>query len=221
MPITPFHFGPGILIKSAAQRKISWAMFALANVAIDLEPIVYFLLTGDPAHRHLHTYLGAGFLAVACALIGRLLCEKLLVFWNSRLDQAQTLWLAVETSIPLRMALISALLGTWSHVFLDSVMHTDIQPAWPFSEVNPLRWVWPMEFLNLWCLLLGLWGFLRLLTARWDAVRKDVLDGLPQPEELRIPAERLVRKAVGVVGAAIGVFCVISLFCNALQNRNW
>ena len=71
MPITPFHFGPGILIKSAAPRKISWAMFALANVAIDLEPIVYFVLTGDPAHRHLHTYLGAGLLALACALLGR------------------------------------------------------------------------------------------------------------------------------------------------------
>ena len=50
MPITPFHFGPGILIKSAAPRKISWAMFALANVAIDLEPIVYFVLTGDPTY---------------------------------------------------------------------------------------------------------------------------------------------------------------------------
>ena len=219
MPITPFHFGPGILIKSASPRKISWAMFTLANVAIDLEPIVYFVLTGDPAHRHLHTYLGAGLLAVACALLGRRLCEKLLVFWNSRLDQAQTLWLAVETSIPLRMALISALLGTWSHVFLDSVMHTDIQPAWPFSHVNPLRWVWPMDFLHIWCVMLGVWGILRLLTARWDVVRKDTLDGLLQPTGLRITAEQLARKTVAVIGAAIGFFCVISPL--AIPHEAW
>ena len=193
-------------------------MFAFANVAIDMEPTVYFVLTGDPAHRHLHSLLGAGLFAVACALAGRRLCEKLLVFWNSRLDQAQTIWFAVNTKITVPMALISALFGTWTHVLLDSVMHADIQPFWPFSDANPLRWVWTMDFLNIWCLLLGLWGMLRLLTVRWDAVRKDVLDGLPQPEALRIPAERLVRKAVGVIGAVIGVFCVISLFCNALPN---
>ena len=187
-------------------------MFALGNIAIDLEPVVYFVLTGDPAHRYLHTYFGAGLLAMVCVLLGRRLCEKLLVFWNSRLDQAQTLWLSAETSIPLRMALLSALLGTWSHVLLDSVMHADIQPAWPFSEANGLRWLWSMDFLHIWCALLGLWGALRLLTARWDAVRKDTLNGLPQPTGFRIAAELLARKAVGVIGAAIGVFFAIGLF---------
>ena len=213
MPITPFHFGPGILIKSAAPRRISWTMFALANIAIDLEPIVYFVLTGDPAHRHLHSLLGAGLLAIGCALAGRRLCEKFLALWNSRLDQVQAIWLAVDTKITVPMALISALLGTWTHVLLDSVMHADIQPLWPFSEANPLRWVWPMDFLDVWCLLLEFWGLLRLLTVRWDSVRKATPELLPQIFGFRLATERLARKALGVIGSAIGlVACVSAIF---------
>ena len=33
---------------------------------------------------------------------------------------------------------IGALTGTFSHVFLDSIMHTDIRPFHPFSDANPL-----------------------------------------------------------------------------------
>jgi len=55
VPITPFHFGPGALIKAAAPKHFSWTIFALANVVIDLEPIGLFLLIGDPAHPLLHT----------------------------------------------------------------------------------------------------------------------------------------------------------------------
>lgn len=58
MPITPFHFGPGALIKAIAPRYFSWTIFALANVLIDLEPVVLFLLIGDPAHPWLHTLPG-------------------------------------------------------------------------------------------------------------------------------------------------------------------
>lgn len=40
MPITPFHFGPGALIKAMAPQHVSWTAFALANGLIDLEPIL-------------------------------------------------------------------------------------------------------------------------------------------------------------------------------------
>ena len=31
---------------------------------------------------------------------------------------------------------VSALLGTTSHVFLDSLMHSDMRPLFPFSDEN-------------------------------------------------------------------------------------
>ena len=198
-------------------------MFALSNIVIDLEPIVWYLFTGDPAHRYLHTYLGAGLLAVVCALLGRRLCEKLLVFWNSRLDHAQTSWLAVETKIPVRMALVSAFLGTWSHIFLDSVMHADIRPFWPLSGENGLRGLWPLDFLHLWCVMLGIWGLLRLLTARWDVVRQDVLEGRSQPFRAARTAERLTRATVGVIRTAIGGLCTMGFIMMPVEPeiRGW
>ena len=59
MPITPFHFGPGALFKCAAPGHLSWTVFALANMLIDLEPITLFFVTGDPTHPWLHTPPGA------------------------------------------------------------------------------------------------------------------------------------------------------------------
>jgi hypothetical protein len=72
MPITPFHFGPGALFASAAPSRISWTVFALANVLIDLEPIGLHFITGDPAHPWLHTVPGALVVAAVAALVGRI-----------------------------------------------------------------------------------------------------------------------------------------------------
>ena len=37
MPATPYHFGPGLLIKAAAPRQFSMAAYSLTQVVIDLE----------------------------------------------------------------------------------------------------------------------------------------------------------------------------------------
>jgi hypothetical protein len=69
MPITPFHFGPGLAFKSVTGSWFSFTVFCFAQVVIDLEP-AWFMLTGDAyIHRFLHTYFGAT-LAGAGALAG-------------------------------------------------------------------------------------------------------------------------------------------------------
>ena len=47
MPITPFHFGPGALVKVIVPKHFSWTIFALSNILIDLEPVTLFLLIGE------------------------------------------------------------------------------------------------------------------------------------------------------------------------------
>ena len=69
-----------------------------------------------------------------------------------------------------------------------------------------------MDFLHIWCVMLGIWGLLLLLTARWDAVRKYVQDESLQPEELRVADERLARKAVGVLCTIFTYVSAIILF---------
>ncbi len=42
MPITPFHFGPGAVVKAVASRYFSFTVFAFSQGLIDLEPIGFF-----------------------------------------------------------------------------------------------------------------------------------------------------------------------------------
>ena len=137
MPITPFHFGPGALLKVVAPKQVSWTTFALANCLIDLEPIVHYLLSGDPAHRFFHTFPGATLLGLIAVWPGRRLCETCLRAWNRQLDLRQQRWLGTGTRIPTPAALTGALTGAWSHLLLDSAMHVDVLALWPRLDSNP------------------------------------------------------------------------------------
>lgn len=170
MPITPFHFGPGLLVRSLAPEGFSMSMFVLTNVAIDLEPVAWYLLTGDPVHGILHTWLGATLLAIACAYWGRRSCERLLAFWNRQLSPGQAIWLAISPAITKRSALISALAGTWSHVLIDAFMHADVRPFWPIASANNLRGLVSWGALHLACIALGLLGIAQLLMTRARSV---------------------------------------------------
>ncbi len=55
MPITPFHLGPGLLIKTAVPKGFSLSAFASVQVAIDIEVIVNVARGHDPLHGFFHT----------------------------------------------------------------------------------------------------------------------------------------------------------------------
>ena len=166
MPITPFHFGPGLLIKSIAGRHFSWVAFVMANILIDLEPIGYFLLTGEPIHPYLHTYMGALILGMLIALFGRRPCEAWTRLWNNRLCPNELEWTrASQTFTPTALA-TGGLLGTLSHVAIDSIMHFDVHPWKPFLPGNSMQGLVSIEALHMWCIGVGLAGVVVLYVAR-------------------------------------------------------
>src|SRR5260221_7171247 len=69
MPSTPFHLGPGVLIKAAAPRQFSMAANSLAQVVIDIESAYYMLQGEYPVHRQAHTFLLGGMIGLVCGLI--------------------------------------------------------------------------------------------------------------------------------------------------------
>jgi hypothetical protein len=163
MPFTPFHFGPGAVIKAVAPRHFSFTVFAFTNVAIDVEPL-YFMLANDwPIHRFFHTYAGATIAAVACYFAGRPVCSWVIRVWNSRLNEAQSRWLAVEPRIAPLPAAIGAATGAWSHVLLDSLMHSDMEPLAPFSAGGGMIHLVTIAQLELFCALAGALGVAVLL----------------------------------------------------------
>jgi membrane-bound metal-dependent hydrolase YbcI (DUF457 family) len=148
VPFTPFHFGPGALVHSAAPKHVSFLAFCGANVLVDVEPL-YFMLTHQyPIHRFFHTYVGAtvaaGILVGLFALVRRIAPRLLDIFGLHNLS--------------VRAVALGAVAGTYSHVVLDSLMHADMQPFAPFSDANPLLGAVFLNTLHGFCVLAGLVG---------------------------------------------------------------
>ena len=142
MPITPFHIIAGVAAKSIRPKYFSWTVFALANVLIDTEAVYYFFTTGSPAHKYFHTWVGATIIAILCATLGKYLCEIGLrvlnyVFLNEKYVPSLK-WLRQGIKIDQFSAWSGAVIGAYSHIFLDSFVNLDMKPYFPFSDQNHL-----------------------------------------------------------------------------------
>ena len=146
MPFTPFHFGPGVLIKSFVSKKFSLIVFIATQVLIDLETLYFIVTRQHPLHRLFHTYLGCN-LAIVILLT---------IFWPLY-NYIGPKFLKLS-KISFKTALISASIGAYSHVFFDSLMHRDLRPFYPFSDRNPMLNIINIELLYLICIVSGVVG---------------------------------------------------------------
>src|SRR4051812_11157964 len=158
MPFTPFHFGPGAGIKAAIPRRFSLLIFCYAQVVIDLEPLYFLLRREYPVHRFLHTYVGATLLAVVCAVSGRFFGQQVLGLFRRATRSLFDALVGKSSEIPWRVAFLSAFIGTYTHIFLDSIMHPDIEPFSPFTHANVFYHAIDVGLLHLLCLLVGVVG---------------------------------------------------------------
>jgi hypothetical protein len=159
MPATPFHLGPGLLIKAAAPRQFSMAAYSLAQVVIDVEA-GYYLFRGEyPVHRQAHTFLLGGLIGLLCGLI-----VSRVGGWWARPRDAVPEALAAEFRMP--VAVLSGIFGGIFHSVLDGIMHQDIRPFRPFTDANPLYEVVSIQVLYLFCTITGLVGAALLLA--WE-----------------------------------------------------
>lgn len=158
MPITPFHFGPGAAIHALAPERISFLAFCAANVLIDIEPLYLMLTHQYPVHRFFHTFVGASLIAVltvALFIAARAFAQAFsfpdLFKWR-------------RLGAPAVVA--GAILGGYSHIVLDSLMHPDITPLAPFSDANPLLRLVSLSTLHRGCIVAGIAGVVVLLFRR-------------------------------------------------------
>lgn len=163
MPITPLHFGPAALAKAVTPNYFSFAVFGITQLALDLEPLYYLIQGVWPIHRFFHTYLGATLVAVFAVVVGKPLSELVIRLWNRRLRPSQRGWLGIAPRIPLIAAVVGALFGAYSHVFLDSIMHSDLHPFAPWWDGNGLLDLISIDQLYLLCAGSGVLGGIMLL----------------------------------------------------------
>ena len=159
MPATPFHLGPGLLVKAVAPRQFSMAAYSLAQVVIDVES-GYHMLHGDyPVHRQAHTFFLGGMIGLACGLI-----VSRIGTWLARPRDLVPEALVAEYRMPIAAA--SGIFGGLLHSLLDGIMHADMRPFRPFTDANPLYAITSVRVLYLFCIITGLVGAALLLA--WE-----------------------------------------------------
>ncbi|WP_136419090.1 metal-dependent hydrolase [Herbaspirillum sp. ST 5-3] len=166
MPFTPFHFGPGAALHSAAPKRISFLAFCSANVLIDVEPLYYLLSDQYPVHRFFHTYIGATLVGIGAFVlfaVARAAAARIRLPNPFRWQQLR-----------LQAVAVGAGLGVYSHVFLDSFMHPDIKPLAPFSDANPLWKAIPVDVLYWFCVTAGAIGLVVIVLRRGATGADDV-----------------------------------------------
>lgn len=159
MPFTPYHMGPGLLVKALLRSSFSLMVFGVAQVAMDLQPLVVMVTGQGQLHGWTHTYLAALALGLLCAPAGKYLGDAALTALP-RSDRR-----LVRITWPI--ALLSALIGSFSHVLLDSLIYADVAPFAPFSSANPLAGTLPSSALYDLCAYSGLLGLALYLVASY------------------------------------------------------
>jgi membrane-bound metal-dependent hydrolase YbcI (DUF457 family) len=162
MPVTPFHFGVGLLGKGMAPRQLSLAAFVISQIVIDCETVYFLLIAREvPIHRWAHTFLVGSVVGLLAGLATSIVGTRLEPLFERRsFGSESALW----------PCLAGGLLGGFSHSILDGIMHTDIQPFRPFSRDNPLLGAVGLGALHVSCVLAAAMGL--VLLARRRQARK-------------------------------------------------
>jgi hypothetical protein len=167
MPFTPFHMGPGLALKAIGGRHLSVLAFGLAQVAMDLEPLLGMIRGSGVLHGPTHTFAGALAIGVGVALLARWPCTAILRTWNALSTRERVAWMAEPTPIPRHALWIGALLGTFTHVLLDGIMHSDLHPFAPWSQLQPWWRLVSIGTLHLSCVVAGVIGVAGWTVVAW------------------------------------------------------
>jgi membrane-bound metal-dependent hydrolase YbcI (DUF457 family) len=142
------------MVHAVAPTQVSFLAFCAANILIDVEPLYFMLTRQFPLHRMFHTVIGASIIVIA----------TIALFSGAR---------KLATVVPLPNVfgwqqlsigpiVVGAALGSYSHIVLDSLMHSDIRPLAPFSDVNPLLHSVSLGALHWSCVVAGVIGLVIL-----------------------------------------------------------
>jgi hypothetical protein len=137
VPFTLFHWGPALLIFSLFISLDPLALL-ISSVAVDAEGILVLFFNRNiflqdcaayscPLHGPLHSIIGATVSALVIYLLLLLITRP----FSKNLKNL----LRIKDD---QVILTSALVGAYSHIFLDGFLYPEMSLAWPFWSWNPL-----------------------------------------------------------------------------------
>ena len=118
---------------------------------MDTQPLIVLISGEGHLHGFTHTYIGAILIAIFAALSGKYLSEIGLKVLKISTNES-------PISIVWWVVFLSAFIGSFSHVLLDSIMHWDVEPFFPFTLDNQFLGLISVSMLHKVCLYSGLVG---------------------------------------------------------------
>jgi len=92
LPFTPFHMGPALALKAVSGRYFSVLVFGIAQIAMDIEPLIGMILNADVLHGWSHTYVGATVIGILVTFAAPPSARLILRRWNSELERHGVGW---------------------------------------------------------------------------------------------------------------------------------
>ena len=151
--------GPGIFLKGILQGSFSLMVFGWTQIVMDIQPLIVMMTGEGHLHGFSHTYIGATLLAILSGITGKYLSQFGL--WVLQITSS------INVNIPWSVVFVSAFIGSYSHVFLDSIIHSDLQPFYPVILSNELLGVVSVGALKKFCLYSGLVGSVIYYLVLW------------------------------------------------------
>lgn len=155
-----------MMLKAALPRWFSIGVFAVVQVAIDVETATNMALGRYPLHDAWHTVPGSLAVAVVVTVPARFALSAL----YRRLPVRLSLPLPLERRlapelrpIPWPAAIVGAVVGALSHVALDAVIHSDVRPLAPLTAGNPLFIAGSFVWVHVACAVAGTIGLVAWL----------------------------------------------------------
>ncbi|WFO74776.1 hydrolase [Desulfurococcaceae archaeon MEX13E-LK6-19] len=128
MPFTLFHIGPGLFFGLLLRKHIHPPTFLIANLIIDLEPIIMVFILGldYPLHGYAHTFLAAIIIGILLGYTMYILEKYLKPIYSVFLDN-------IDYAVALKGYILAGILGAVLHVLFDSPLYPDIKPFIPLQ----------------------------------------------------------------------------------------
>lgn len=159
MPFTPFHLGPALLLGILLYRWVDLPTLLVSSVIIDVRAtLVVFGPLNPPIHGILTTFIGGTVIALLLAAITISLPDSV----DRLLDYGRLTSQSSRGSV-----FAGGILGTYSHVILDSMLYTDAHPLYPLAA-NPF-FIDGVKFIPVYagCTLTGVVGVI-MLTVKYS-----------------------------------------------------
>ncbi|MFX0186089.1 MAG: hypothetical protein ACFE95_23645 [Candidatus Hodarchaeota archaeon] len=148
MPFTPFHWGASVLFQALIIILDPVALF-VSSIAPDIEGITALFIfprLGLPLHGILHSFFGATILGLITGISSwasfKHFIPKILEITSTNLNLPQ---------YSLKISLLSAFIGTYSHIILDSPLYREMELFFPLKLGNPWYNIVPGNFVYFFC----------------------------------------------------------------------